>query len=497
MSSLFDPRLLSRATLLTAVLAICGVAFPVHAQTAGAEAAAEQKGGLKLGNSQWRFIPALSLQLAYDTNVTNRPDGGTFKGTGADAVKELEAAGDLIIRVNAGIRFVYPTKTIGFLIGGTIGYNAYLGLSELETTQIVNGVAVTKKQSTNKLSDLNASATLGFSYFTASRVFGIVLRDNFFYQNQPENNPLFFQLANRMTNNASLDFRIAPASLANMKFTIRGKFGFEKYTDDNLANLGNISAGGQFHYEWLFLNVANTRRTAFFAVAGVDWLKYGGFDDFTPAGLQLRAPDALPIRVDVGVIGQVTPTIAINTSINFQAIMMSESELDSYMLPGLRAELTWQAASRTQLQIGFTREATPASIYGWFASNKIYLNFRQWLVNDKLRLGVAIAYDLQQFGDVKKMNALYDTTYPTFNTAAFKGYFVKPDRLDHVITAAPFIRYNILDWLHATLAYQLTMRMSDGELRSPRAATNFTDQVFESKFDLMKHEIMLTFNLQY
>lgn len=459
---------------LAALIAVAVAATPssVSAQSAPARPEAGEV-GITFGGL--RFIPSLTVMAQWDTNANNRPSNVPNR---VGFTEVLGATGDLILRPNIGFRLIYPSRKVNFAFGGLFQYNYFAGVNEktLRTFDESGAVVSSRKVSTNDLSAPSANANLALTILPEN-AFSVVLRDDFFFTQLPENNPLAFNIMNRLGNRAQIDLRYQPnGAEGTLRFTARYINDYSFFLEKAFRGLNSLRHQAQVHAEYFFLP-----RTAIFGIVGLD---AQDFFDFKRGGVTVVDPSYIGFRADFGLIGQVTNTLAVNASLNYQVFPQNRG-LNSYYLPGGRAEITWQAADRTQLQVGFSREAAAVLVYGNLVQNMFYLNFRQWLLQDRLRLGLSATADIQQFGEITD---LVRSSLTAVNAQV-------SNRTDTVLAIAPYIRYLAFEWFNVGFSYRYSRRFSDGVIRTNVNTPGVAP--FENAFALEKHEAILSLTFAY
>ncbi len=429
------------------------------------DSAYENKKDLGFGFGGFKLHTAAFLLMNYDTNVSN--------------VSANEAA-DLSLIVNGGLRLNYPSDMAAMSFGGDIGYRRYFGIDKSDTTE---------------LSNVFGKARLALAFLRAS-VFSFGVSDTFARTATPEG-VVIFDVKTRINNRAKGYVLLQPNGKdGTLKIWLNYVNNYQRYDADSMVNFNYVKHTGELVAEYFFLP-----KTSVYLSGSFDYIKYNDFVKYDLDAVKktakyeentnpmvLKAADAMPFDVRVGVYGLITPYLSTNVYIGY-ANTLSEN-LDSFNSVIVKAEATVLPLDSTRIMLGFTRSSMPLNTYGYVASNKIYLDLQQWVMNDKIRLGLVGSFDYQTFGDpdeeaVKQKFTGFSTTFTGLESG----------RADKLISADVYVNYDILPWMSVSLDYTVDFKASGADnLHILNFATNKYTAI---DYGFVKHQVMFKYQISY
>jgi hypothetical protein len=358
--------------------------------------------GLGIKAGEGRLHPAVELDLVYDNNV------GYFS---------TDPVGDLILRIRPGLTLSFPSKVVSIELTGKVGYDYFFGVEDAKTTD---------------LSSVQGEAQLAVGFNPEGQL-SFFVEDRFLRTGDPQYTSLAGRF-DRTTNEVRGHAQYKPGGEA-MIFDLAYGFyldWFDQGAGFNSDDFNSFSHRIFFSGKWKFLP-----KTALVLDFDSDLRRY-------PHGTAVNL-DTNAIRINVGMLGQITPTIAVTVKVGFGDTLMptrtSYTGSDYRSVIGL-AEVAYRSGT-TFIQGGYTRNFQPVVLFGYFSQDRIYAKLRQQIVG-KIGLVADFSFDHLAYGT------------PVQAAAAARG-----DRTDNVIYGTLGVAYMITDWLDIGAAYDLQLRLAD------------------------------------
>ncbi len=390
--------------------------------------------GIKAGSGRMHF--GINLDFAFDSNPGYFPNGSQSK------------AFDLMLRTRPVIGLDFPSDAVSFQLNGKVGYDYYFGLD---------------KSTTSKLSTVSGDADLRLG-FNPKGQFSFFIIDTFSRSGDPRYTSLASRF-DRTDNEIKAQFQIKPGGGALM-FDLAYGF-FLDWFDDNALNAKALSSYAHrvyFSGKWKFLP-----KTALSLDFDSDIRRYPyGYDSNS-----VKNPDLNAIRVTLGLIGQISPSISLVVKAGYGDSLMGDAVMsdgsaysgDDFRSVIGQAEFSYRAAT-TMLQFGYSRNFQPVVLFAYFGQDRFYVRFNQQLAG-RFTLSADVGFDMLSYG--KAVQA--DT----------------PDRFDYFLSGGASFQYHILDWFMLGLDYNFQALISD--FQQPLAGSGGVDY--------NKHVIALRIGLDY
>ncbi len=449
------------AVLLTAmVLLTFGQVYAQdNAATAEAEAskAKSEQVGFRVG--KLHLHPGLSLHNVYDTNVNNASDKYNLPA--------LKPKMDDILMVIGSFRMDYPEKTVAFTMDSSISYARYFGVDDSDTT---------------KLSALKGKARLTLTAFKDS-VVGFTLSDTFTRAVDPTQVGVI-QTNDRIHNTGRASMHVKPGG-GQLRFFFGYLNDLERY--DASANQNMNWTEHQFFLDW---ELEFLPKTAFFMRTRFGLRDYYEYEADPNSVINTQSPNAMPLRVMVGLMGRVTSKLLLNLGVGYGNSFSKNYE--SFNSAIAKAELTGQFTRRTSLKGGFERSFSPINTFSYLTDNKIYLEFKQWLFKDKFKIYLYSAFSIMEYGQEDQNIRVDANTAPGTTDQGLNSR-----GLEQVLTITPSLRYDFLVWLYLEAGYTLKMKLSDYEFERVDSSSGTTQTVSTTYYDFTKHQIFLKFTMAY
>jgi hypothetical protein len=240
-------------------------------------AAVEARGeGIKAGPG--RIHLGLDLDLVYDTNPTYRAS---------------DPIGDLILRVRPGLTLDFPSDMVSFLFNARAGYDYYTGVVDSRTTELSSVVG-------------EGGLTVGFN---PKGVFAVFLEDHVTRTGDPRYTSLSGKF-DRTDNEAKLRLQIRPPGGA-LQFDVA--YGFFLDWFDGFPAFNNYAHRCYFSGKWKFFP-----KTALSLDFDADIRRY--FHSYADGS---RNPDVNGIRATLGLIGQITTSLAVIAKVGYGDTLLS------------------------------------------------------------------------------------------------------------------------------------------------------------------------------
>ena len=442
-------------------------------ETVGQTEAASPKDSKELGFKvgKLRLHPGFSVQDIFDSNVSNSSGKGSSKVNYDD-----------ILRLLGAFRMNYPGEMVAFTFDGGISYARYFGIDNKDTIA---------------MSSLVGDVRFGLSLFP-NGVFGASLSDSFNRSADVKQVGIVNDddaTNGRMHNTAELRLAVRPGG-GQLRLFFGYRHGMELYENKSRDNLTYMDHTVFLDWELEFLP-----KTAVFMTNTFTIRDYWKFDSSKNDSISSKEPSAMPLRSLVGIMGRVTSKLLINAAVGY-GNSFSEHYTSYNMILG-KLELTGQFTPSTSLKGGFERTFEVIPSFSYQADNKIYLEFKQWFLNDSLKLNLYGGFSIIQFGKPDKGIDIDERVNIDPATQKEKADSIRrlPSRdLEYMITVTPSFSYNFLAWLALEIGYNFNYR------DTPYSYTMvFADPKDKSKklmeqpyyFNYMKHEAFLKLTLAY
>jgi|GEM_PF-3111201 len=462
------------ALLFVTVLFLTSFVFTANANAQGMSASASdtQELGFKIG--KLRLHPGLSLQNVFDTNVSNasdRYDDAAYRNKYPNNSTGKSKAD--IIHIVGSFKLNYPDDKVAVTLDLMAQYQHFFDLDDAGASD---------------MSSITGRGRFSLMFFRAS-MFSFGLEDIFTRSVTPKQVGIA-QTTDRIHNTAKAMFALKPGG-GQLRFFLNYAFDFEKYDDDG-TNSDQNWMQHQVNFDWELEFLPKT------AVFMQNSFAYRDYYDFTPNpnnNTNVNSPNSMPFTSSIGLMGRITSKLLFNVSVGYGNTFSKNYDSFSHVLA--RAELIGQFTDTTMLKGGFSRTASPVTTYSWTADNKIYLEFKQWLVNKKLKLYLYSSYSFFQYGTPDQDIILDDGANPDVNDPNLR----LDNRSDRLLKLTPSIRYDFLAWLNMEVGYTLSWRDTDysvERINSDNAVGTDTGYyVSLSYYDYVKHEVFVKLTLAY
>ncbi len=360
------------------------------------------------------------MDLVFDTNPAYYADNPVM---------------DLMLRIRPGLYLNIPSPTVSLEISSQVGYDYYFGIDNSRSTD---------------LSTFAGDADLRLGFNPEGQV-SFFIEDKFSRSGDPRYTSLTGKF-DRTDNEAKARLQIKPGGGA-LVFDLAYGFFLDRFDDStNSDALSNYAHRAYFSAKWKFLP-----KTALVLDFDADIHRYfGSYQDGT-SNMDVNA-----IRATFGMLGQITPSIAIMLKAGYGDTLLPDRAGytgSDYRSAVGQAEISYRRAT-TFLQLGYQRNFQPVVLFAWFGQDRVYARFRQQLFA-RMEIGLDAAYDYLSYG--------------TGVAASVQG---QGDRSDHLVTAGASFDVSILEWLVAGVAYGLQARLSGWDQPLGNASVDYTKHVF-------------------
>ncbi|MBW1806886.1 MAG: outer membrane beta-barrel protein [Deltaproteobacteria bacterium] len=381
-----------KTTCLPAIIRI----FVVVLLATGVSASSAARGlGIKAGEG--RLHPSLDLDLVYDTNPSYASE---------------DVFSDLVLRIRPGIALSFPSEVVEFELEGKVGYDYFFGID--------------KK---NNLSSVAGEADMRLGFNPKGQV-SFFIEDTFSRSSDPRYGAVSGRF-DRTNNEAKAHLQIKPGGGALM-FDLAYGF-FIDWFDDSGSNstaLSNYGHRAYFSGKWKFLP-----KTAVTVDFDADIRRYP--NSYTGGA---KNSDVNAIRATVGMLGQISPSIAITIKAGYgDTLLPSDNTGSDYRSAIGQAEMTFKSGT-TFIQFGYSRNFQPVVMFSYFGQDRVYARLRQQIAG-KFTLALDASYDYLAYGD--------DVTGDQ-----------QDGRTDHFVSGGLSFDYHIIDWIEVGLAYDIQARIS-------------------------------------
>jgi len=359
--------------------------------------------GLGIKAGEGRLHPALDLDLVYDSNPSYATSNSFF---------------DLALRIRPGLTLSFPSEKVSFELDAHVGYDYYFGVD---------------KSRSSDLSTFAGEASMQVGFNPKGKV-SFFVEDNFSRTSDPRYNSLTGKY-DRTDNEAKAHLQIKPGGGALM-FDLAYGFFIDWFDDSGTESraLSSYAHRAYFSGKWKFLP-----KTALSVDFDSDIRRYP--NSYSGGGKNM---DVNAIRATVGLLGQITPSIAVAIKAGYGDSLLPERtgySGSNYRSAIGQAEITYRAAT-TFIQAGYSRNFQPVVLFAWFGQDHAYARLRQQIAG-KFSLSLDVAYDYLSYGD--------GVTADLANQGG---------RSDHVLSGGLNFDYHILDWFELGLAYAIQARFS-------------------------------------
>ncbi len=435
---------------------------------------AENDRGFKIG--KLRLHPGLSLQNVFDSNVNNASDKNDTNYSGLVNY-------DDILHIIGAFKLNYPSDIVAFTLDGEARYVRYFGIDN---------------STTKDLSAPSGNVRVALNLFRKA-VAGFEVSDTFTRSIEPKKVGIV-DTNDRMHNQLSAKLNIRPGG-GQLRFTLGYTHDLERYDSKKDAAGVNIYANQNWmehnfllNWEWEFFP-----KTALFMSNSFGIRDYYDFNVTNDNGnTNSSEPSAMPLRILLGVMGRVTNKFLINVAAGYGNSFSSGRQEDYNNFLG-RLELVGQFTPRTQLKGGYARSFNPVTTFSYQVDNKIYMEFKQWFVNDSLKLSLYGYFSIFEFGRTDSGIDDQGTPYGVDTDEAANQFLALGNRdIEFEASVTPSMRYDFLSWIYMEIGYTFTWRDSDFVYRiidSSAAANQQVQQV--TYYDYLKHEAFLKLTLAY
>ncbi len=385
--------------------------------------------GIKAGEG--RLHPSIDLELAYDTNA------GYFTG-------DNDPVADMILRIRPGLTLEFPSEMIDLELSGKFGYDYYFGIDDEKTTDLSTVAG-------------DANLRLGLNPNGQIRFF---IEDDFIRSGDPRYNTLD-QRYDRTDNEVRARLQWQPSGGA-LVFDLAYGYFFDIFDkDDSLDSEAYSSYSHRLYFmgKWKFLP-----KTAVVLSVDMDLRRYP--NDFTQGTLDgYRNVEINGLRATLGLLGQVTPTIAVSVKAGYGNTLIP-SDFEVY--PGVpypgenyssiigQAEITYKAMGTTEVRGGYLRNFQPVVIFGYFGQDQIYASLIQQIAG-RFTARADVGFEWLSYG--KAIIASSDNS------------------TDTLIYGSVGLEYHIRDWVKTGIRYHLEQRLTDREI-STGSKADYTKHIF-------------------
>ena len=248
------------------------------------------------------------------------------------------------------------------------------------------------------------------------------------------------------------------------------------------GDFNSLGLAGEIRADYRFLP-----RTGFFGSLNVGAHTY--IKNLLGTGSQVNS---FPLRAQVGVMGQITPSISGLASVGYDLPLLfdsswalisfqsfsSFSDISQITAFNLQAEARWRISHAIQLAGGFMRTTSPTPIYMFRTPNKLYVRYQQAILNF-LTVQAYGGVALTQFG--ADVNAGTDASIT--NAAAENGFL----SIDPELKLG--LAYHVTEWFSVGLNNAFFLHIAPG--MESKAGD------FSRSTDFVRNETLLTLSLHY
>jgi len=198
-------------------------------------------------------------------------------------------------------------------------------------------------------------------------------------------------------------------------------------------------------------------------------------------------PDSYPLWLRTGIMGQFSRKLSGVISAGYANPFImdapaggGEATLVTSDFPGVigHIELRWFPNLSTQLAGGLKRDATPAAVYQYVASNTAYMQLEQ-KVGRKMKLSADISGGLLQFGREQ-----FDGNFPF--TSKYQG-----DRMDYTVNLHLEAGYSVAEWLSVGILERFNTRITEADMIDSTTGANL------GNLGMNRNELFLIMSLHY
>jgi hypothetical protein len=290
--------------------------------------------------------------------------------------------------------------------------------------------------SPHRSGSIDAAALM--TLFPQSR-FNLSLFDNYVRTTQPPYGPEAptYNL-DRDTNQLGVRFQYSPGG-HRLTLALSYIFGIDFFENDVFRGFNLFTHALSLYASWRFFP-----KTALYLSVGETITKYANKDD--PNFVQ---PDSYPLRVELGVMGLITPKLSVNAYIGYgngfyvyEPAAVAAGKQDptagspNTALGGLN--LSWKPSLLSVGNIGYKYDFANALLGAYYQSHQVYINWTQLIWRFTGVVSLRYAY-IQYFGVTPnfQIDKLGDT------------------RFDHYIAFDLRLDYPFKPWLIASLGYDM------------------------------------------
>lgn len=427
--------------------------------------------GFKIG--KLRLHPGFSLQNVFDSNVNNTSDKYESAAyTNKFPNSNLKPAKADILHIVGSFKLNYPDDKVAVTVDLMAQYQHYFDLDD---------------SGASDMSSVTGRGRLSLMFFRAS-MFSFGVEDTFLRSVVPQQVGIA-QTNDRIHNTAKALFSLKPGG-GQLRFFLNYAFDLERYDGSSNANQNWMEHTVNFDWELEFLP-----KTAFFMQNSFAYRDYYDFTSDPTNTTNVNSPNSMPFSTRVGLMGRITSKLLFNASVGYGNSFSDNYESFSHVLAKL--ELTGQFTDTTMLKGGFARTFAPVTTYSWTADNKLYLEFKQWLVGKKLKLYLYSSYSFIQYGTPDQDIILDEGTNPDTTDPNLR----LKNRSDRMLKLTPSVRYDFLAWLNMEVGYTLTWRDTDyvvDRINSDNQIGGDPDYYKSTTYyNYMKHEFFVKLTLSY
>jgi hypothetical protein len=360
--------------------------------------------GIKAGKG--RLHPMMNLDLVWDSNP---------------GFQSSDVVSDLIIRVQPGLSLHLPSDSMDFKVDSRIGYDFFLGLDN---------------SATRDWSSFNGDADLMLAV-NPNGPYGFTVTDKFSRSSDPSYSG-YSQRLDRINNGAKALFHLKPGGGA-LSFDVGYGFFLDRFDDFSEMN----NSGHRFYLtgRWKFLP-----KTAVVVDCDTDLRR---FPESSAGGG--KNPDSNSIRATLGLVGQISPTIAVILKAGYGDSLLRGGTLagggaytgDGYRSVIGQAEASYQLGT-TFIKGGYLRSFMPAASFGYFAQDRLYAELQKQLMG-RFTLSAKLSFDILAYGI---------SVVETPNSSG-------TDRTDHYLDGSLEAEYHWIDWLAVGIRYDIRVLTSN------------------------------------
>lgn len=458
---------------LLSIVTIIALPFSVYAQSDVAKGKAAKITGFKVGG--FHLHPAFSLQNMFDTNVTNTSDryNESFYKTRYPDRPVSKTYDDLLYIIGA-FKANYPGTKFAFTFDSQVSYIRYFGIED---------------ESTVDMSGLTAKARASISAFQESIV-GFTLNESF--TRSISASQVGLALTNkRIHNTAKFRLQILPGG-GQLHLYLGYRNDLELYDSSSKKNQNWLAHKVFFDWDLTFLPKTAVFMNANFTVH--DYFEFDATND--NASTNTKSPNAMPLKVSVGIFGKITPKFHLNISAGY-GNSFSENYA-SFNNAIAKVEFSTQFVQRSMMKIGAERDFAPVTTFSYRTDHKFYLEYKHRFLNERLQLYLKLQANWVWYGpEDRSINLNYDATGDPKRLPS-------GERKDWKIETTPTIRYNILSWFAIEAGYTLATNITDYYIERIDAAAgetpqNTTDEYWAGRtyYDYLTHQVFLKLTLSY